>query len=317
MLTKLPSPQERDKYNLFKNNHLTYINYLIIIIILYIYRNITFTMPPKPINTTKKTIPIDVTTLKGVECDSCHRTIIIQETEIKRHETFVCGFCAKLKIENLEEKIKSLINNYEKKLSKFEKSINDMNVSKEDNIQRLEKNLEESKEKLTREIEKKIEETKHTVKNEWTAVVKKNLRKEVKSAQITINRENNIIIKGLDNTPNIEDKVKEIFTILEIDHTNISEIKSINAEKKVHRITTKDRKYAIEALQNRKKLTNQDDFKDIILDKDLSKEDQHLQYLLRQELKKLKKDPNNKEKIYFIKNGAIMNKPRPNFLGLD
>lgn len=228
---------------------------------------------------------------REVQCETCESWTQVSVTEKTAEKGYVCGFCASEKIQKLEEMLGSLM----KEMEELKRG------REEDKKEEEEKNGE---------IEQNQEQ-----KPSWVQVLKKGmgkkmLQQEVREASEQMQRETNVIAKGIEEGEEGKDQetVEEILKAMDMEQTEIVKMERIGTKqegkKRPIKISLKSKKVVLDVLKNKIKLQNQNKTKLIFIEKDLTRKEREISWKLRKELKEKREKG---ERCYII-DGEIVSK---------
>lgn len=257
-----------------------------------------------------------------VGCDSCDSwttiTIPIKRAKIIENELYLCGFCSVKELHSVRNELTNVNINIEdikerqEHLTTICQNINELNkVSK-----MCEERSKAIEEKLDKVLEKQLRSETPTRPASRQNYEINNKLQEFKFFQEKLSKENNIILKGLKISTDMEPQVLNILSAMDLADTYKDKITNIvkvgnfisknnTATFKVSFSTNKAPK---DMLRNRYRLKDKDNCKNIYIENDKTKEELYNHYKLRKELQERRK----KGEQCIIRNNKIISKINDN-----
>jgi hypothetical protein len=257
-----------------------------------------------------------------IECGTCKSwTTMGKMNKEKATRDFMCGFCAKGTMSNMGKRVIKLEESVNMIVEEFNvmKEVEEASRKKMDEMDELMREKMEEIERLRKEVGEKVlvvenEQSEKKEQRSWVDVVrsKNRLQKEFKETQGQIQRERNIIIKGVGEEDHIL-KVTHILLAVGVNEEMVESMAKIgekkDGKKRPWRVTLKEKKVVFETLRKKKMLNEEAEFMDIFIERDLTRMEQKMEYELRQEVKKRR----NQNEFCYIRNGEVVS--RGAFLG--
>lgn len=236
-----------------------------------------------------------------VECSKCGLWSHMEgKIEGEIEEEFLCGICATKKMKELEKRIEKL-----EELLKEKEQAMDGGKQKE-----LEKRIEKL-EDLPKAKDQATEEDKQGTMT-WAEIIskdsKRTLKREIRQANEEIEKECNVIIKGIKENEDIKGKIEEIVQELGATQEDIGTFNRIGQRQEGKdrpiRVIMKGKQTAKSIMRNKRQLKEKAALKTIFIESDLTKREQEEQWKLR----KLLKEKRNKGVYCYIRDGEIIEK---------